>query len=214
MEWYWQWKTQVPSEKPVQVPLCPPHISHGLDWTGTESGTPWWEASDQRLQPWYSPTSFSSSYLAILVTLKLKAITIWLSGVTSALDTFMYSYRARGEYIRQTMDRLMCHHPHQPWDFLQWPQYRTELSISSASNLSYLYKILFATELRYNNILSIIDTCQRDVKFAINPYMGIIRKNLQTKRLNQIPWTVKITYAHIHMHTHTHTQNNSIFWPN
>jgi len=30
VEWYWQGKTEVLGEKPVPVPLCPPHISDGL----------------------------------------------------------------------------------------------------------------------------------------------------------------------------------------
>jgi hypothetical protein len=30
VEWYWQEKTEELGEKPVPVPLCPPHIPHGL----------------------------------------------------------------------------------------------------------------------------------------------------------------------------------------
>jgi hypothetical protein len=38
VEWYWQGKTEVLGEKPVQVPLFSPQISHGL--TGMEPGPP------------------------------------------------------------------------------------------------------------------------------------------------------------------------------
>jgi len=65
------------------------HHSSLMDWTGIEPGTPWWGASDQRPQPRYSPTSSTCSYLVIHVTLMLKAITMWLSQVTSILDMFM-----------------------------------------------------------------------------------------------------------------------------
>jgi hypothetical protein len=40
----WHREKQMNSwEKPVPVPLCPPHIPHGL--TGREPGPLWWEAS-------------------------------------------------------------------------------------------------------------------------------------------------------------------------
>jgi len=37
VEWYWQEKSEVLGEKPVAVSLCPPQISHGLNWDRTHA---------------------------------------------------------------------------------------------------------------------------------------------------------------------------------
>jgi len=37
VEWYWQGKVEVLGKRRVPLPFCPPHISHGLVWQGSET---------------------------------------------------------------------------------------------------------------------------------------------------------------------------------
>jgi hypothetical protein len=48
VEWYWQGKTEELWEKPVPVPLCPPHIPHRLTRARTRASA----VRDRRLTTW------------------------------------------------------------------------------------------------------------------------------------------------------------------
>jgi hypothetical protein len=48
VEWNWQGKTEILGEKPVPVPLCPPHIPHGLTRHRTQSSA----VRGRRLTAW------------------------------------------------------------------------------------------------------------------------------------------------------------------
>jgi hypothetical protein len=45
---YWQWKTEVPWEKPAPVPICPLQITHGLTWNRTRASA----VTGRRLTAW------------------------------------------------------------------------------------------------------------------------------------------------------------------
>jgi hypothetical protein len=65
VEWYWQAKTKVFGEKPIQFPICTSPISHGLiwDWTQASVVTAWQLTACVIAQP---------MYIAIKLSLHIK----------------------------------------------------------------------------------------------------------------------------------------------
>jgi hypothetical protein len=91
VEWYWQGKTEELGEKPVQEPLCPPQIPHGLTRARTLASA----VRGRRLTTWamagsfcYVPVdlSFLRSICILIVLVRVHAATsLCLSARTNAL---------------------------------------------------------------------------------------------------------------------------------
>ena len=75
VEWYWQWKIEVPSRRPFLVSFCLPHIPCGVAWNQTQTST----VRGQSVAAW--AISWPNTKLLYLISKTVNFSHTWLSAV-------------------------------------------------------------------------------------------------------------------------------------
>jgi hypothetical protein len=94
-------KAELPGAKPAPVPLCPPHIQHGLtDWPKTEPGPLQGHGGNWPHEPWPATKMSNLNYAAKGYQLMVNTSSFWSEcGVFPKPDIDAQTFGIRPEFI-------------------------------------------------------------------------------------------------------------------